>query len=186
LVGETELAAHGIELEVASRGGDVTYHGPGQWVLYPILRLDRKTAGARGFLYRLEEVAIRTADSFGIPAYRRQGRAGAWTDHGKIAAIGFRVRRGITSHGMSLNVASDLGGFSRIVPCGLVGEPVASLAGILGAAAPSLDDVAQAMAKACSAVFERPLVEDQVPGRVDHPELARIVDGSLDCPDHPL
>ena len=149
------LAARGIELHLASRGGDVTYHGPGQWVLYPILRLGAEEADAHGHLHNLEEIAIRAAGDFGVRAYRRAGMSGAWTDAGKIAAIGFFIRRWITLHGMSFNVDVNLEGFSTIVPCGLVGEPVASLATILGPKCPPPAAVGEALLRRAAEVFGR-------------------------------
>jgi len=156
------LAARGIELHTAGRGGDVTYHGPGQWVLYPILRLGSGEADAHGYLFNLEETAIRTAGEFGVSAIRRPGMAGAWTAHGKIAAIGFFLRRWVTLHGMSFNVAPDLSGFSAIVPCGLAGEPVTSLAAILGDRCPSFRDVGEALLRHAAAVMRRTLVFQSV------------------------
>ena len=129
------LAARGIALHRASRGGDVTYHGPGQWVVYPILRLGGAEADSHGYLWNLEEIAIRAAADFGVRAFRRPGKSGAWAEGGKFAAIGFFLRRWVTLHGMSFNVDVDLAGFETIVPCGLTGERVASLATLLGPAA---------------------------------------------------
>ncbi len=152
-----ELKARGIELFRSSRGGDVTYHGPGQLVLYPILKLGEKEADAHGYLANLEEIAIRTAADFGVAARRRRGMNGAWTDRGKIAAIGFRLKRWITLHGMSFNVDVDLAGFQTIVPCGLEGEAVTSLKEILGAACPALRRVRERMKAHFEAVCHRPL-----------------------------
>jgi lipoic acid synthetase/lipoyl(octanoyl) transferase len=146
LATESDLRARGIDLEHASRGGDITYHGPGQLVVYPILRLGDREADAHGYLWNLEEIAVRTAADFGVRAWRKDGKNGAWTESGKIAAIGFRLKRWVTLHGMSFNVNPDLDGFSAIVPCGLAGQPVASLRSILGDAAPSLAKVREAMA----------------------------------------
>lgn len=145
LMSREALAARGIDVHVSSRGGDVTFHGPGQWVMYPILRLGEEEADARGYLANLEEIALKTAGAHGVAAYRREGMSGAWTDHGKIAAIGFHIRRWITLHGMSFNVNDDLRGFDYIVGCGLVGEKVSSLHAILGAAAPDMNQVLDTM-----------------------------------------
>ena len=106
-------------------------------------------AGARGYLHTLEETAVRTAGAFGVDAWTREGKAGAWTEQGKIAAIGFKFSRWVSHHGIGFNVAPDMGGFQAIVPCGLAGEPVASLAGCLEAAGkpvPTVDEVAAALA----------------------------------------
>lgn len=151
-----DLRALGVEVERASRGGDVTYHGPGQLVIYPILQLDPR-AGAHGYLWSLEEIAIRTAASFGLKAYRRAGMNGAWTDGGKIAAIGFHLKRWVTMHGMSLNVNLDLRGFSYIVGCGLVGETVTSLAEQLGSRCPTVAEVRTRAAEHFAEVLNRKL-----------------------------
>lgn len=152
-----ELKARGVELAHASRGGDVTYHGPGQLVIYPILKLGSHARDAHGYLYNLEEVALRTAASFGVSARRREGMNGAWTDAGKIAAIGFRLKRWVAFHGMSFNVDLDLSGFDLIVPCGLEGERVTSLQRMLGGDCPDLAQVRQTMAGHFEAVCGRRL-----------------------------
>lgn len=152
-----QLAACGIELFRASRGGDVTFHGPGQWVLYPIMRLGLAEADAHGYLHNLEEIALRTAADFGVKAFRRPGMSGAWADGGKFAAIGFYLKRWVTLHGMSFNVDVDLAGFNAIVPCGLEGQPVASLRTLLGAAAPTREAVRERLAHHFAAVCGRRL-----------------------------
>ena len=157
LVSRGQLADRGVELHVASRGGDVTYHGPGQWVIYPILHLGDREADAHGYLWNLEEIALRTAADFGVEAWRREGKNGAWTDQGKIAAIGFHIRRWVTLHGMSFNVGGDLDGFRYIVPCGLVGEPVASLETVLGGGVPDEVRVRDRLAHHLAEVLQRPL-----------------------------
>ena len=151
------LADLGIECVHSSRGGDVTFHGPGQLVLYPILKLGGVEADAHSYLYNLEEVAIRTAASFDVSAYRREGMNGAWTEQGKISAIGFRLKRWVTMHGMSFNVDVDLRGFESIVPCGLVGEPVSSLKVILRDRCPDLEFVMMRMREHVQLVFDRTL-----------------------------
>lgn len=175
LMAPEQLAARGIEFAQASRGGDVTYHGPGQLVMYPILKLGEREADSHGYLTNLEEIAIRTAADFGVVARRRKGMSGAWADDGKIAAIGFRLKRWITMHGMSFNVNVDLEGFQTIVPCGLQGEPVSSLKKILGAACPAVTHVRDRMAHHFSEVCSRPLelftASDSLPE-----ELRRIFD----------
>lgn len=153
----TELAKRGIEIHHASRGGNLTYHAPGQWVLYPILKLGAREADSHGYLHNLEEVAIRTAAQYGVESFRRPGMSGAWTTAGKIAAIGFHLKHWITLHGMSFNVNLDLRGFDHIVPCGLAGEPVASLESILGPRCPALDSVGDALVAHFQEVFRRPL-----------------------------
>ena len=156
LVPRASLAARGIDFQVAARGGDVTYHGPGQAVLYPILKLGSREADAHGYLWNLEQAAIATAADFGVGAFRRQGKSGAWTEAGKIAAIGFRLRRWVSFHGMSLNVHLDLSGFDLMVPCGLAGEPVASLKTVLGEACPSMDEVYRSLLRNFAEATGRP------------------------------
>ncbi|HMP75452.1 MAG TPA: lipoyl(octanoyl) transferase LipB [Kiritimatiellia bacterium] len=152
-----QLQQHGVDLVHSSRGGDVTYHGPGQLVMYPVIKLGTAEADAHGYLKNLEEIAIRTAAAFGITARRRPGMNGAWTDAGKIAAIGFHLKRWVTMHGMSFNVNLDLRGFSLIVGCGLVGERVSSLAEQLGERCPNLPAVRDVMARCFGEVCQRPL-----------------------------
>lgn len=152
-----EYARRGIELVTSPRGGDVTWHGPGQLVIYPIIKLGDREADAHGYLHNLEEIAIRTAADFGVAAFRRGGKSGAWTDQGKVAAIGFRVSRWVTSHGMSFNVCPDLSGFETIVPCGLEGEKVASLKSVLGEKCPSMTAVRDSMKNHFEKICARPL-----------------------------
>ena len=170
------LTARGIDFEVATRGGDATYHAPGQLVMYPIVKLGQKGVDSGDYLQNLEEVAIRTCASFGVPAVRRDGMNGAWTHAGKIAAIGFRLKRWVSYHGMSFNVSGDLAGFKAIVPCGLVGERVCTLESHLGPGTPSLPEVREAMAGHFEDVCGRPLLrydaEDKLPEAID--ELIRI------------
>ncbi len=138
-----QLALRGVEVFECDRGGDVTFHGPGQLVGYPIFDLrgfaapdgKRKTLGAVDYVRRLEEVLIRACGDFGIPAKRVAGLAGAWTEtapEAKIAAIGVHISRFVTSHGFALNVNTDLSFFNLIVPCGITAKPVTSLAKELG------------------------------------------------------
>jgi lipoate-protein ligase B len=152
-----QYAALGIELYRAERGGDVTFHAPGQWVIYPILHLGGNEADSHGYLNNLEEIAIRTLADFGINGFRREGKSGAWTDAGKVAAIGFRLKKWVSFHGMSFNVQLDLSGFQTIVPCGLAGEPVASMELILGARCPSMALVGDALLRHFSQVCQRGL-----------------------------
>lgn len=127
-----ELLRAGIEVHATGRGGDVTYHGPGQLVAYPIVRIEQHSAGVRDYVRRLEEAVIRAAAAYGIAARRIERMTGVWTEAGKVAAIGVAIRRGVSLHGLALNVNNDLSGFDLIVPCGLHGRPVTSLARLLG------------------------------------------------------
>lgn len=126
-------SSQSIELFDAGRGGDVTYHGPGQLVGYPILDLKPDRKDLHRYLRDLEEVLIRSVATLGVAARRVPGLTGVWTDTGKIAAIGVRVSSGwITSHGFALNVHTDLAFFQTIVPCGIQDRDVTSLSRELG------------------------------------------------------
>jgi lipoate-protein ligase B len=127
LASAEELRQAGITVHTVERGGDVTYHGPGQLVGYPILSLQAHHLGVSDYMHALEEVILRTLDDFGLPACRRTGLIGVWVEDRKIAALGARVERGVTFHGFALNVAPDLKHFGFIVPCGLVGAQVTSM-----------------------------------------------------------
>jgi lipoyl(octanoyl) transferase len=135
LASDDRLAGRGVEIHEVNRGGDVTYHGPGQLVGYPILDLRSfiPRLGAVDYVRRLEEVLIRACSDFGIPTQRIAGRTGVWTLPGgsvqekKIAAIGVHIARGITSHGFALNVTTDLRDFDLIVPCGITDRTVTNL-----------------------------------------------------------
>ena len=126
-VGEDELAARGVAVHRSSRGGDVTFHGPGQLVGYPIVSLRERGWGARCYVDTLEEALIRTVAEYAIPAERVSGRTGVWVGGEKIAAIGVRISRGVTSHGFALNVNPDLSFFDLIVPCGIPDAGVTSI-----------------------------------------------------------
>lgn len=127
------LAAQDVPLHRASRGGDVTYHGPGQLVVYPIIGLRSKLRkDVHRYVKNLEMTAIETLKNFGLEARRRPPYTGIWIDNRKIAAMGIAVRRGITFHGLALNVNTDLSYFDRIIPCGLSWADVTSMAKELG------------------------------------------------------
>lgn len=133
LLSRDEMAARGIGLHEAGRGGDVTYHGPGQLVGYPILDLKPGRRDIHAYLRSIESVLVRALSSFGLDASREPGATGVWVDGAKVAAIGVRVSSGwIASHGFALNANTDLAYFSAIVPCGLEGRPVTSLSRLLG------------------------------------------------------
>jgi len=176
------LAARGVEVFECDRGGDVTFHGPGQLVGYPIFDLRghdssqfpvpgsqsehsaapgdqpllrRKTLGVVDYVRRLEEVLIRTCGDFGIPARRVAGLTGAWTEAepaAKIAALGVHISRSVTSHGFALNVNTDLSHFNRIVPCGITAKPVTSMQKELGREL-DLGAVAQSVSRNFGSVF---------------------------------
>lgn len=132
LVPDDELEKLGIELHTVSRGGNVTYHGPGQLVGYPILDLRPDLCDVHRYVRALEDVLIRTARCFGVVATRADGLTGIWVGDAKLAAIGIRISRWVTSHGFALNVDTDLEYFELIHPCGLRGHGVTSLAALTG------------------------------------------------------
>lgn len=130
---ENVLTPGEVPVHRSSRGGDVTYHGPGQQVVYPIIDLrSKQRKEVHRYLHNLELSAIRTLKEFGLSGARRPPHTGIWIENRKIAAIGIAVRRGITCHGLALNVNTDLSYFSRIVPCGLEWAGVASMEAELG------------------------------------------------------
>jgi len=163
LVGEEEIDRIGASLVLSDRGGDVTFHGDGQLVGYPIVNLAEMQPDVHVYLRRLEEVLIHTLAGFGVEAGRQPGLTGVWHREGKLAAIGVRVARWVTSHGFALNVSTDLDYFKRIVPCGIVGRDVASMESVLGKQTPLPDvpdvpdvaDVADALTREFGRVFER-------------------------------
>jgi lipoyl(octanoyl) transferase len=126
LAGPEELARAGVEFHQTDRGGDVTYHGPGQVVCYPILDLREWRRDVVAYVRAIEQAVIDALAGFGIEARREPGATGVWTGRGKIAAIGVHISRWVTSHGVALNVDTDLSYFRYIVPCGLA-RPVTSM-----------------------------------------------------------
>lgn len=159
LADEAERERRGIELFETGRGGDVTYHGPGQLVAYPILDLKPDRKDLHAYLRDLESVVMDVVESFGIEASRSEGQTGVWTPGGKIAAIGVRVSSGwITSHGLALNVHTDLSYFGTIVPCGIRDKEVTSLSRELGRDV-GVDEVADVLVGAFAAHFGHRVVK---------------------------
>ncbi len=154
LVGDAELAARGFDLHRIERGGDITYHGPGQLVGYPIISLRERGMSVRAFVHGIEEALIGVAANFGISAARSSGFPGVWVGNDKLAAIGVAIRGGVSYHGFALNVSTDLTHFELIVPCGLEGKGVTSLSKLLGRHV-SLDEATAVAAVEMSAVFSR-------------------------------
>lgn len=162
LLDEPERRLLGIELFETGRGGDVTYHGPGQLVGYPILDLKPDRCDLHRYVRDIEEALIRTLDDFGVVSARKPGLTGVWVGDEKIAAIGVRVSSGwITSHGFALNAATELTFFDAIVPCGMRGYGVTSLARITGRPV-AVDAVAQQAAERFAEVFGRVRREAQL------------------------
>ena len=155
LIGDDEARRRGVVITESDRGGDVTYHGPGQLVGYPIIDLAALGDGRRDlhrYLRDIESALIAALGELGIAASTRAGRTGVWVDGEKLASIGVRVSRWITSHGFALNVATDLGRFRWIVPCGIDGCRMTSIARLTGAA-PALAVVGEIVARAFAERF---------------------------------
>jgi lipoyl(octanoyl) transferase len=156
------LTAQGIEIAESGRGGDVTFHGPGQLVGYPIIDLKPDRCDVHRYVRDLEDVLIRAVSTFGIEASRSEGLTGVWVGGDKIAAIGVRISRWITSHGFALNVNTDLSHFDLIVPCGIRDRGVTSLQRLLGRTV-EVTAVEQAVVDAFATVFRRhPLSPDSL------------------------
>jgi lipoate-protein ligase B len=147
------LAELGVEVSETGRGGDVTYHGPGQIVGYPILDLRPDRCDVHRYVRDIEEVMIRVCHDFGVRAGRVEGLTGAWVGADKIGAIGVRISRWITSHGFAFNVSTDLDYFDLIVPCGISGRGVTSLRHVLGRDV-AIADVEEAFSHHFGSVFD--------------------------------
>lgn len=152
------LDEQGVEVFETGRGGDVTYHGPGQLVGYPILDLRPDRCDVHRYVRDLEEVLVRVAGGFGVEAARVPGLTGVWVGNEKLAAIGVRIARWVTSHGFALNVSPNLAHFNLIVPCGIADKGVTSLERLIGRPI-AMDEVADLTAEAFAAVFDRSLMK---------------------------
>ncbi len=162
LVSEEKLAEIGATFYKINRGGDITYHGPGQIVGYPILDLENFFTDIHKYLRLLEEMVILTLAEYGIKSERSNGETGVWLDVGtpfarKICAMGVRASRWVTMHGFALNVNSDLGYFDHMIPCGIKGKAVTSLNVELGKAEVSMDEVKEKLLKHFAVLFEAEL-----------------------------
>jgi len=158
------LAARGISVHEVGRGGDVTYHGPGQLVAYPIIDLKPDRRDVRKYMWSLEETMIRTCADFGLAAARVEGLNGAWIGNRKVGAVGVRISRWVTMHGLAINANSDLTHFDLIVPCGIQDKTVTSLTAELGHtvfAADVIDPLARHLADLFDTTVEW---QDAVPG----------------------
>ena len=163
LLNEEQLVEKGATFYKINRGGDITYHGPGQIVGYPILDLDNFFTDIHKYLRFLEEMIILTLDEYGLKAERSKGETGVWLDVGtpfarKICAMGVRASRWVTMHGFALNVNSDLGYFDHMIPCGIKGKAVTSLNVELGKSAVSMDEVKEKLLKHFEELFEAELI----------------------------
>lgn len=143
-----QLASAGVAVAETDRGGDITYHGPGQLVMYPILDINLYNLGVHDYMRLLEDAVIDTCGAFGLAAAREQGATGVWTlrePMAKVCAMGVRFRRWVSMHGLAINVRTNLSHFALIVPCGLAGRGVTSLEHELGAACPSMGRVREVL-----------------------------------------
>lgn len=163
LASETALQAQGVAFYATNRGGDITYHGPGQLVVYPILDLENFFADIHRYLRFLEEAVIATLEDFGLFGGRMQGLTGVWIDHEdgprarKVCAIGIRTSRWVTMHGLALNINTDLSYFDQIIPCGIQDKKATSMAVLLGVQQ-DLQTVAQSLEQHIMRLFEMELV----------------------------
>jgi len=148
-----------VEVVETPRGGDVTFHGPGQVIGYPILDLTALKQDLKAYLGRLEEVMIRAAARYGVAAGREPGMTGAWVGDRKIGAIGVRVEKWVTSHGFALNANTDLSGFDLIIPCGLKGKGVTSIARETGREV-DLDELRRSVVEIFGDVFGRRMIHE--------------------------
>ena len=149
LTPESALAAEVVD---SDRGGDITFHGPGQLVVWPILRLRERGLGVARYVRLLEQAMIETAAAFGVEAERRRGYPGCWAGGRKLGSVGVRVSRGVSTHGLALNVSTELGWFDAITPCGIAGAEMTSLARELGRTI-AVEDAADAMMGALDVLF---------------------------------
>lgn len=153
LVSKEQLAEKGVSLFFADRGGDVTYHGPGQLIAYPIIDLRRRGKDVRRYVHDLEEVIMRTLDDFCIKAHRDETYVGVWVGERKIAAIGINVKRWVTMHGFALNLRPNREYFSLIKPCGIPDKGVTSISEVLCQDVP-MEVVMQRVVACFSQVFD--------------------------------
>jgi lipoate-protein ligase B len=152
LASRERLAEMGVEVVVSDRGGDITFHGPGQLVVYPIVRLNEHGLSVGGYVRKLEEIVIAALSDLNVSA-KKDEAIGVWVEGKKICALGVRIKRGVSLHGVALNVSTDLRYFDLIVPCGLAGKGVTSLEKVLGRA-PAMEKVKRVVVKRMTEAFE--------------------------------
>ncbi|HZM85896.1 MAG TPA: lipoyl(octanoyl) transferase LipB [Blastocatellia bacterium] len=157
LADQQQLRSNLVEVHETGRGGDVTYHGPGQLVGYPIINLKPDRCDVHRYVRDIEEVLLRTIAEFDVTGTRIAGLTGVWVGNEKIGAIGVRIARWITSHGFALNVNTDLSYFKMIVPCGITGKGVTSLSQILGRQV-DMREVAGVLVRHFKEVFQRDVI----------------------------
>jgi lipoate-protein ligase B len=152
LASEEQLARLDVEVVQSDRGGDITFHGPGQIVAYPIIRLNDHGFSVGGYVHRLERIVVEMLAEFGIIAQTDKSAVGVWVEREgharKICAIGVRIKRGVSLHGIALNVTTDLSYFDLIVPCGLARRAITSMKALLGGCTAPMTDVKQALSRA--------------------------------------
>ncbi len=161
LADASTLRNRGVEVHQTGRGGDVTFHGPGQLVGYPIIQMQEGEKDIRGFVWRVEELVIRTCADFGVHAERVEGLRGVWVGDDKVGAVGIRVSRWTSLHGFALNVSTDLSYFDLIIPCGIEDKGVTSLERLTGRKI-SLSSVMDSVEAHAGRVFERALLPSQL------------------------
>ena len=154
------LAAGEVEVVQVERGGDVTYHGPGQLVAYPIIQLAESERDLHAFMRRLEDAIIATLARAGLEAGRSDGNTGVWREGRKLASIGIACRRWVTWHGLALNVSTDLSYFQRINPCGFEASVMTTLAAEIGARAPGMGQVKAWLGEEVATALGRSLRDD--------------------------
>jgi len=182
LADEETLAARGVELHETARGGDVTYHGPGQLVGYPIFSLVDRGRDVHRYLRDVEEALILALAGFGIQGGRIPGLTGVWVGEEKVAAIGVGVRRWVTWHGFALNVSTDLDAFRLIVPCGIRDRGVASLERLLGRQVTE-DEAAKAVIEGIANVFALEPLERSLESMDPGPNAQRPTPNAPNAPD---
>ena len=157
LAAENALQSLNVRCFEADRGGDITFHGPGQLVGYPLLELEAGERDVRRLMHNLEECLIRVVAAYGIKGFREENHIGVWTDRGKIAAMGIHISRWITRHGFALNVNTDLAFYDLIIPCGISGKFVTSMESFLSRRC-ELREIAEKFTQEFGPTFQRNMI----------------------------